>query len=266
MQTLADALLEYRRIHGPQTGSLVRDWRETLPKGSLWQAGSKCRPDCPRCLGAGWGRMDVPTWSPLFGRAIECPNADNSLAYQQSHDMAERSRLSLTALGYRWTTMLHVSHLNEAKRVVQETLDRQWGWVYLWGEPGPGKTHVLQTAVAECLSAGQPAVYITWPDLLDDLRHAISREDDTRLEQWREVGVLAIDELGRAKETEWTSEVELKLLDHRYALSTAERRTVTLIASNDAPSAYNSWLASRLTDARFACLEVKGLDMRKAMR
>jgi len=54
----------------------VKDWKNTLPVGSMWTPGSHGNPACKICLGRGWLRLDVLTWHPQFGKLQLCQCVD----------------------------------------------------------------------------------------------------------------------------------------------------------------------------------------------
>lgn len=114
-------------------------------------------------------------------------------------------------------------------------LGREAQGLYLTGQVGTGKTHTAWMAVAAwCAAAGvQPyngywaegyegggwrgpnIVFTRMTDLLDDLRPG----DDSRLRirDCQRADLLAIDDLGAEKASEWTQERFYSIIDHRYA-------------------------------------------------
>jgi len=78
------------------------------------------------------------------------------------------------------------------------------------------------------------------------------------------VGVLAIDEIGRARETEWVSEQMHKLLDARYNAA-CYQRSITLFASNYSTDIFDLSLRSRFNDGRFRVCAVIAPDLRPAL-
>jgi DNA replication protein DnaC len=165
-----------------------------------------------------------------------------------------------------WGQLIAMPGLTAAAAAVQRYLMRGWGWVYLWGDPGPGKTFMLKTAVAEFIRGERSAALVTWADLLAHLRAGYADDTyDERLQHWRTVRLLAIDEMGRAKESDWVTEVESRLLNYRYEQGAIYKRSLTLFASNLPETAYDEWLASRLRDGRNHVVHVESPDLRPAM-
>jgi DNA replication protein DnaC len=105
--------------------------------------------------------------------------------------------------------------------------------LYLTGQVGTGKTHAAWMAVAAwCEATGTlpgpqrptfdgekgrgPAVIFTrMTDLLDDLRPG--DESRHRIRECQNCALLAIDDLGAEKASEWTQERFYSIIDHRYA-------------------------------------------------
>jgi DNA replication protein DnaC len=104
--------------------------------------------------------------------------------------------------------------------------------LYLAGQVGTGKTHTAWGAVAAwCMKAGvfprghategpwtrnSPTVIFTrMTDLLDDLRPG--EEARQRIRDCQHAALLAIDDLGAEKASEWTQERFYSIIDHRYA-------------------------------------------------
>lgn len=233
-------------------------------------------PDCPHCRGLGYTRADRPlatrdqgTRAPEeFGKLEMCACARERTARAQTAQLQRATGLDDVDLALSWGVLYQTAGIEAGRRALRETLLRGWGWVYLHGAPGPGKTVLLKTAVAESVRAGRGAVFVTWPDLLAHLRAGFDAGDyDERVSAWRAVRSLAVDEFGRAKDTEWVREAQVRVFNHRYE-SALRRETVTLFASNFAPDSerVDDWFYDRLRDGRFQICEVAGPSLRPAMK
>ena len=71
MSKLADNL---KNIHTENTQrQYIHDWRDNLPKGSLWAPGSHGDPACKKCLGTGWLRTEhIAPGMPGYGKLEFC--------------------------------------------------------------------------------------------------------------------------------------------------------------------------------------------------
>lgn len=83
-QTLSEALADVP-INAPRQ-RLVDNWKEMVPPGSMWRPGYPGDPNCSKCLGLGYIRMDLPIHAPMFGRLIIC----DCVKEPARSDMAQR--------------------------------------------------------------------------------------------------------------------------------------------------------------------------------
>jgi len=95
------------------------------------------------------------------------------------------------------------------------------GWLVFIGPSGSGKTHLAVAIANERIKHGQPALYKTTPDLLDDLRATFNPERETAYEQSfdtiRNAPLLILDDLGTHSSTPWAKEKLDQLLNHRFS-------------------------------------------------
>lgn len=136
----------------------------------------------------------------------------------------------------------------------------------LVGGTGSGKTFEAYGAIRALAHSGVGFSwqFITSADLYARLRprHHVDSEEEIR--KYLDCTILVLDDLGAAKATEWTEEVNYRLINHRY-----ENALPTLITSNVAPnqlvSALGDRVASRLVEmADRVVLDVA--DRRRASR
>ena len=142
--------------------------------------------------------------------------------------------------------------------------------VYLFGNYGQAKTLTLKVAVAHSLRSGELAVYANMSDVLDDLRLAFSEEDSSRdllrrMEWWKSLPLLALDEIEKVNPTNWAGERIHQLIDARWVQG-IRGESVTLIASNKRPDQLDGYLASRIEDSRNRIVELSGPDGRSTIR
>jgi len=75
VRTIEQAIaLYYEKVEGKLQlkKKYAEDWRERIPKGSLWQPGSPGDPTCKNCLGLGFVTLDVPVNHPAFAEWFRC--------------------------------------------------------------------------------------------------------------------------------------------------------------------------------------------------
>lgn len=132
----------------------------------------------------------------------------------------------------------------------------------LWGAPGRGKTHLLAAISARLVRELDLSVWFRSARQL--LRGLQEFEDGTAERVWARattVDVLALDDLGAQRGTEWRHDQLADLIDERY-----QRELPVLVATNYAPTAWEGVLdertRSRLRGMTFS-VELKGRDRRQ---
>jgi DNA replication protein DnaC len=134
----------------------------------------------------------------------------------------------------------------------------------LLGPTGVGKTYEAFGAIRDLMVTGVKAKWTaaTAADIYAALRPRHLVDSEAEFKRFADSPLLVVDDLGAAKATEWTEEVNYRLINHRY-----EAEKPTLITSNVRPSqlgdALGDRVASRLTEM---CQRVvlKGSDRRRA--
>jgi DNA replication protein DnaC len=92
---------------------------------------------------------------------------------------------------------------------------------YLWGEPGRGKTyaaaHAVRVAVERSKGSKPPAKLVSAKQLLDSIREGFNGGDRDALRRAEAVPLLALDDLGAERPTDWAIETLTGLIDARTA-------------------------------------------------
>jgi DNA replication protein DnaC len=154
--------------------------------------------------------------------------------------------------------------------VVRETATgRSWAPVVttgpstmLLGPTGSGKTYQALGALRAVSLSGVACrwLFATAADIYAALRPRHRVDSESEFERYAKASLLAIDDLGAAKTSEWTEEVNYRLINHRYA-----HNLPTLITSNVPPrdlgAALGERVASRLTEMTTRIV-LKGPDRR----
>lgn len=119
----------------------------------------------------------------------------------------------------------------------------------LLGPTGVGKTYEAYGAIRDLAVTGVKAKWVaaTAADIYAALRPRHLVDSETEFKRYADAALLVIDDLGAAKATEWTEEVNYRLINHRY-----EAELPTLITSNvpirELGSALGDRVASRLME------------------
>lgn len=111
-------------------------------------------------------------------------------------------------------------------------------------------------------------MYVTFTGLVNWIREAFGKNaDETYIQKMDKVlntRVLAIDEMDKAKSTEWLEEFRFHFLDERYRQG-INGDTVTVFASNTNPNELPMALYDRARDGRFMIVENTAPSARPAM-
>lgn len=92
----------------------------------------------------------------------------------------------------------------------------------LFGSYGTGKTAIATALVRGFVKEGIEARYAYVPDLLNELRASYAKKDDEEggyyelLEKLKTVSILALDDVGAEKSTDWANEQIDAIIDYRY--------------------------------------------------
>lgn len=143
--------------------------------------------------------------------------------------------------------------LTDCRAAAMEFAEAPLGWLIIWGGPGNGKSHLAAAVHNELKSRNSPAIYISAPDLLNSLKRLM--DDETakaegqtyaeRLDIYKNVPVLVLDDLGAEHGKEWRDSLWFELFDWRY-----RQRLATFITTNVNPAdeSLNFRLRSRMLD------------------
>ncbi|HIC89729.1 MAG TPA: AAA family ATPase [Anaerolineae bacterium] len=210
---------------------------------------------CPICHGTGFVVLDVPVGHPDFGKAIPCRCKQAQITARREARLRSLSNLGQLA---RFTFDRFIPdgiglppalqhNLRGAYELAREFAINPEGWLVLLGGYGCGKTHLAAAIANDRLDRGQPALFVTVPDLLDHLRATFAPGStvsyDERFESIRQSTLLILDDLGAQSTTPWAQEKLFQLLNYRY-----NARMPTVITSNHRLEEIEPRLRSRLVD------------------
>ncbi|MBK9711587.1 MAG: ATP-binding protein [Kouleothrix sp.] len=152
---------------------------------------------------------------------------------------------------------------SDALTCIRAFVKRPRGWLTLAGAYGVGKTTLIYAALNALADKGKIGRYIVLPDLLDQLKAALRKDDHTYDSILRRVAmapILAVDEVTAIRESDWTTEVLQTIFLSRYEQRAS---TATFLGYNvDGAQRLPAFLRSRLSDARFMFVDLGGKDLR----
>lgn len=134
----------------------------------------------------------------------------------------------------------------------------------LSGAVGRGKTYQAWGAIRALAVTGLRMSWtvITAADMYASLRPRKGVDAETVFQQYATARLLVLDDLGASKSTEWTEEINYRLVNHRY-----ENELPTLCTSNVPPKELAETLGGRVASRLIEMttrVALKGEDRRRA--
>jgi DNA replication protein DnaC len=214
---------------------------------------------CPVCRGAGFVNPRLPSGEPDYSRVVPCAcirresGPDRRLRLLTYSNLGALTRLTFDNLdpqgrsGHPRSRELFAA----ASRAAREFAAATRGWLVVSGPSGSGKTHIAVAITNERVRHGEPALYITVPDLLDRLRAGFNPDAesayDESLENLKNAPLLVLDDLGVQSGTPWAREKLDQLLTFRF-----NNELPTVIVTAVPLGEMEDRLRTRLTDPRLA--------------
>lgn len=228
-------------------------------------------PNCPRCKGIGYLRLDVEWGHPSFGQLVPCEcwleervQSAKAALDKLSNVLPDESEITLDSLIDRSDTTAAMI------AAARKFSNGETGILTLWGGVGLGKTAALfalvNTANAKDLGSGY---YVRFVDLMNIIRRGYAdNTSDTLYQRLIKIKVLAIDEMDKARETDWAQEFRTMFLDDRYRFA-RNGIAQTVIAMNNSPATLPDHLYDRLrfgerAEGGFRIVNVTGQSARPA--
>jgi len=208
---------------------------------------------CPICKGAGFVRRSLPVDHPRFGKAEPC----QCVLDEDEH--VRRTRLErMSNLGaltrFTFDNMVPAGRNEESgwfERAYQAARDyalNPVGWLVFTGSSGSGKTHLAAAIANARVVAGEPALFMVVPDLLDHLRASYEPDEndmgfDQLFEQVRNAPLLILDDVDTGSGSAWAREKLFQVVNHRFNASLP-----TVFTTTTRPQQLDERLATRLLD------------------
>lgn len=191
---------------------------------------------CPKCKGTGW-ILDVGTNTASKCVCYEEMVQSNRLKFAMIPD--EFKNLTVNS----FDTSIYSNNQKEiairAKRIVggyinnfEEMQQQGKGLFFFSKSRGSGKTRLaVSTGNALIMHKAQRVRFITTLDLLSKIKETYSNNDEyteqSLLNEFYEIPVLILDDIGTENVSPWVTEIFFKLLDTRMTY-----RRITIITSN----------------------------------
>jgi DNA replication protein DnaC len=201
------------------------DWREGWrvvadKQTGLARAEALPAPRCPFCGGV--GRREVELNGVLRVGKCRCQRVPDRVALFNAAGVPAR-HADCTLESFR-TDGPGLSDARPVKTLTQRWLERfvpggENRGLVIEGQPGRGKSHLLCAVVRELVFRHGVAVrFVEFTHLLSRLREGMDRNDGdaTTLTPLVQVPVLAIDELGKGRKTDWELAIIDEIVTRRY--------------------------------------------------
>ncbi|MGB9673519.1 MAG: ATP-binding protein [Anaerolineales bacterium] len=212
-------------------------------------------PNCPICHGSGYVRLEVPLGHPQFGKIQIC-ECRASQARQDIYDrlyalshLNELSHMTFENFEPRGRVGLYPEEAKSIEIAYEQAKhysQNLQGWLFFQGGYGCGKTHLAAAIANFAVQIGVPTLFVTVPDLLDNLRSALSEVEysfEDQFNEIRQINLLILDDLGTQNATPWAQEKLFQIINYRYI-----NRIPTIVTTNMRLDQIEGRIRSRLED------------------
>jgi DNA replication protein DnaC len=175
--------------------------------------------ECGICKGTGLVHPRKEDGKPDYTRVVPCRCAKVYLDRWRSQHIRSWCELPPAAEHMTFENFKRSPALDEAYQAALAVADGDGEWLILMGDVDRGKTHLAVAICKRWLASGKLARYAYVPLLLDELRRGFRGEGDNsydvRFDQFLNVPLLVLDDLGVESPTAWVQERLDTIIDYR---------------------------------------------------
>jgi DNA replication protein DnaC len=146
-------------------------------------------------------------------------------------------------------TKEQMENLEKVFQAARKFAEHPDGWLIIIAPDGCGKTHLAAAIGNHCADIGMPPIFVSVPDLLDQLRATFGPQStttlDKRFEEVKTAALLILDDLGTQSSTPWAREKLYQLFNYRY-----NNELPTVITTANKLEDIDVRLSSRFKDRR----------------
>jgi DNA replication protein DnaC len=220
---------------------------------------------CPICKDAGYLRGDFPTGHPMFGKLFPCECKTREQGEKRKETLSRLSNLEAFGDQSFESFDPSIEGVDEAyESALAFAQDPGHRWMFLYGKPGTGKTHLAVSIAKYAMENLSMSVYFAAvPDLLDHLRSSFDPEAGTGYDQLfttiKGAQILVLDDLGTESATPWAREKLYQVINYRYV-----EQLPTVVTSNVDLRKVDDRIMSRILDHRLSTyVEMDAEDFRR---
>lgn len=185
--------------------------------------------ECEICGGTGWrssgeGSQKGPlVHSPLV--PCECRERDRAARIMEAAGIPRRyENCDFNNFNCAWTGTKNLSlwkALGAAQKFADEYIPGNPGGLLFQGPPGIGKTHLLVALLRKFCDRGVNAIFLDYQELLRRIQNSYNSASRTTeyelLQPVLSTEIVAIDDLGNNRITEWVEDTVTYVVNHRYS-------------------------------------------------
>lgn len=223
-------------------------------------------PDCPICHGIGYIRYDRDIYDKEFGKMYDCECRLKGV-WDAKIGIGIEDAKSLD-----WNKFQQTEAVKQMRKAYDHVLERGYGWVYIYGVPGNGKTIMAKAfSIYSQQVKGFKTRYRKLSEIMNELRSSYDENFgqvvyQSRLKEWASIRVLVLDEIGRDRQTEFSKQSLSDIMDKRYE-DAVQRKSITVWVSNFTPEEIlEQYQVDRIRDGRFSVVEVVGKSVRNTLK